>query len=163
MTEYRKVAVEDVENTPNPTRVKRELDEAVGASTFGINYYVADPGEQIPWGRHRHPDHEEAFYVLSGELQVETPDGTFAVAADELFFVPENRWNRAVAVGDEPCRLLALGAPKDSDSAVIEDECPECNELTRWEAERIADEEGADEGWVLSCTVCGVETNRFSG
>ncbi|WP_348611302.1 hypothetical protein [Halobaculum rarum] len=31
----RHVAVEDVPNTPNPTRAKRELDEAVGASLFG--------------------------------------------------------------------------------------------------------------------------------
>lgn len=159
MSEYRKLAVEDVENTPNPTRVKRELDEAVGATAFGLNYYVADPGEQVPWGRHRHPDHEEAFYVLSGELQVETPEGEFSVGADELFFVPENCWNRAVAVGDEPCRLLALGAPKDSDSSVIEDECPECGELTRWETERMDDAEG----WVLRCSDCGAETKRIGG
>jgi len=161
MSEYRKVAVEDVENTANPTRAKRELDEAVGASTFGLNYYEADPGEQIPWGRHRHPDHEEAFYVLEGELQVETAEGEVSVGPDELCFVPEDCWNRAVAVGDELCRLLALGAPKSSDGAVIEDECPECGELTRWEAERVADDEGS--GRVLYCTECGAETDRFGG
>lgn len=159
MSEYRKLGVDDVENTSNSSRVKRELDEAVGATAFGLNYYVADPGEQIPWGRHRHPDHEEAFYVLSGELQVETPEDEFSVGADELFFVPENRWNRAVAVGNEPCRLLALGAPKESDSATIEDECPACGEVTRWETERMDD----GEGWVLHCSACGAETNRISG
>lgn len=162
MSEYRNVAVEDVENTANPSRVKRELDEAVGAATFGINYYEADPGEQVPWGRHRHPDHEEAFYVLGGELEVETPEEVFSVGSDELFFVPENHWNRAVAVGDEPCRLLALGAPKDSDSAVIEDECPECGKLTRWDAERVAGRDDDGSGWLLSCTECGAETDRFT-
>jgi quercetin dioxygenase-like cupin family protein len=159
MTEYRKVAVADVENTPNPTRAKHELDEVMGASTFGLNYYVAEPGEQVPWGRHRHPDHEEAFYVLEGRLRVETPDGDYSVAPDEVFFVPADHWNRAVAVGDDPCRLLAIGAPKETDSAVIEEECPECGKVTRREYE--IREEG--DVYVLTCAHCGAETTRFSG
>jgi quercetin dioxygenase-like cupin family protein len=159
MTDFRKVAISEVPNTPNPTRAKHELDEMLGATAFGLNHYVADPGEQIPWGRHRHPDHEEAFYVLSGELSVETPEGEFTVESDEAFFVPKNAWNRAVAVGEKPCHLLAFGAPKDTDEAVIEDKCPECGEFTRWEYESRED----TEGYVLYCSECGAETNRFSG
>jgi mannose-6-phosphate isomerase-like protein (cupin superfamily) len=158
MADYRKVAVGDVSNTPNPTRVKREVDEALDVSTFGFNYYVADPGEQVPWGRHRHPDHEEVFYVLEGVLHVETPDQDFTVEADEAFFVPEDHWNRAVAAGDEPCRLLAVGAPKESDEAVIEEPCPECGETTD-RAYEIRDD---GELYVLTCAACGAETLQFS-
>lgn len=158
MTDYRKVAVDDVANTPNPTREKRELDEALGVSTFGFNLYVADPGEQVPWGRHRHPDHEEVFFVLSGELRVETPDGDFSVGPDEAFFVPRDHWNRAVAVGEGPCRFLAVGAPKESDGTVIGEECPACGEQTGREYEIVED----GETYVLSCSACGAETNRFS-
>jgi len=164
--DYRHVAVADVPNTPNPTRAKRELDEAVGASLFGCNYYEAEPGERVPWGYHRHPDHEELFYVIAGELAVETPDGTHRVAADEAFFVPRDAPNRAVAVGDEPCRFLAVGAPKDADGAVIDERCPECGAETDREYEVEAVGAGANtatEEYVLVCADCGAETDRFSG
>lgn len=158
MTDYRKVAVDDVPNTPNPTREKKELDRALGVTTFGLNVYSADPGEQVPWGRHRHPDHEEVFYVLEGELRVETPDGDFVVGRDEAFFVPADHLNRAVVSGGEPCRFLAIGAPKDSDRAVIEEECPACGGVTGREYERVDD----GTAYVLTCTECGAETSRFS-
>ncbi|UIP01078.1 cupin domain-containing protein [Halobaculum sp. CBA1158] len=162
---YRHVAVEEVANTPNPTRVKRELDEAVGASLFGCNYYEADPGERVPWGYHRHPDHEEMFYVIAGELAVETPDRTYRVGPDEAFFVPENAPNRAVAAGDEPCRFLALGAPKDADGAVIEEACPACGAVTDREYEVQTVDAGVNPDvteYVLSCAECGETVDRFS-
>lgn len=158
MPDYRKVTVDDVPNTPNPTREKKELDEALGVSEFGLNLYTADPGEQVPWGRHRHPDHEEVFYVLSGELRIETPDGDVSVGADEAFFVPADHWNRAVVASDVPCRFLAIGAPKASDGAIIEEECPNCGEMTGRESERVDD----GNAYVLTCTECGAETSRFS-
>ena len=159
--DYRTVAVDDVENTPNPTRVKRELDEAVGASAFGCNYYEADPGEQVPWGYHAHPDHEELFYVLAGELEVETPDGTYRVGTDEAFFVPAGAPNRAVAAGDAPARLLAVGAPKDDDGATIAEQCPACGEVTDRDYREEEGRDGADV-YVLTCAACGAETRRFS-
>ena len=162
---YRTVDVDEVANTPNPTRVKRELDEALGVSTFGCNYYEANPGERVPWGRHRHPDHEELFFVLAGELAVETPDGEFRVGADEAFFVPEDAPNRAVAAGDDPCRFLAIGAPKESDGAVIGEPCPACGAETdrEYEIENEGDGEHPDvEEYVLYCADCGAEADRFS-
>ncbi|WP_224449855.1 cupin domain-containing protein [Haloprofundus salilacus] len=159
MPEYRKVSVESVPNTPNPTREKKEIDEAVGATEFGFNVFTAEPGEQIPWGYHRHPDHEELFYVLSGELRVETPDGEFRVGTDEAFFVPRGAPNRAVAAGEEPCRFVAVGAPKDADGAVIEEECPACGDATDRTYEAV--EDAGRTVYVLSCAECGVETRRF--
>ncbi|WP_284014437.1 cupin domain-containing protein [Halobaculum litoreum] len=164
--DYRLVAVDDVANTPNPTRVKRELDEALGVSLFGCNYYEADPGEPVPWGYHRHPDHEELFYVIAGELAVETPDGEFRVGPDEAFFVPRDAPNRAVAVGDEPCRFLAVGAPKDADGAVIEERCPDCGTVGDREYRVEETGEGAAPDaveYVLACAACGAETDRFAG
>ena len=157
MSGYRKLATADVPNTPAPTRVKRELDEALGISSFGLNYVVADPGEPVPWGRHRHPHHEEVFYVLEGHLRVETPDGEFSVGPDEAFYVPENHWNRAVGAGDEPCRLLAMGAPKETDEAIIEERCPACGECTGREYETTDD----GDTYILRCADCGAETMRF--
>jgi hypothetical protein len=50
MADYEKVAVEALPDAPNPTRHKKEVDEAVGATEFGFNVYQATPGQRIPWG-----------------------------------------------------------------------------------------------------------------
>jgi quercetin dioxygenase-like cupin family protein len=150
----------------------------VGATAFGCNLYEADAGEQLPWGYHYHPEHEELFYVIEGELAVETPDRTARVGADEAFFVPPGRRNRARAVADGT-RVLAVGAPKGSDRAVIEEECPTCGERTRQEAVRV-DGDGAggaaggraeegrdadggpdDPTYAVRCSECGTEARRL--
>lgn len=153
---YRTVALDDLPNAPAPAREKKEVDEAVGATAFGMNVYVADPGEELPWGYHEHPSHEEVFLVLAGELAVDTPDGEYRVEADEVFFVPPGHRNRARAVGNAPCRVVAVGAPKDEDEAIIREECPDCGTETRREYER----DGED--IVLRCADCGTETKRFN-
>lgn len=164
VSDYRKVAVDDLPNTPNPNREKKEVDEAVGASLFGFNVYRADPGEQLPWGYHRHPDHEELFYVVAGELAVETDEGTLSVGAGEALFVAPDAGNRARAAGDETAEVIAVGAPKEGDGAVIEEECPACGAVTDREYE-IVEGEGEGEGettYVLSCAACGAETDAFT-
>lgn len=163
---YRRVAVDDVTNTPNPTRVKRELDEELGVSLFGFNYYEADPGEQVPWGYHRHPDHEELFFVVDGTLEVETPNRAYRVESQEAFFIPAGAPNRAVAAGNSPCRFLAVGAPKESDAAVISERCPECGEEAdrTYRTEDVGTGDSPDvEEYVLECAVCGADVGRFSG
>lgn len=159
MTGYRKVAIDDLPNTPNPTREKKEVDEAVGATEFGFNVFRADPGEQLPWGYHSHPEHEELFYVVAGELVVETPEREYRVGAGEAFFVPPDHPNRARAVGDEVAEVVAVGAPKASDDATIREECPACGEMTDRTYE-VATEAG-EQTYVLQCAQCGAETGRF--
>ena len=156
---FRRVRVDDLPSGLSPARAKREVDEAVGATAFGFNVYEADPGELIPWGRHRHPEHEELFYVERGTLVVETDAGTAELAAGEALFVPPDRHQRAVA-GEDGVRFVAVGAPKATDAAVVEEECGSCGEVTRWEA-RVEDE-GDARTVVLTCGGCGAETRRFS-
>jgi mannose-6-phosphate isomerase-like protein (cupin superfamily) len=171
MPDYRHVAIDELPDAPNPTRHKREVDEAVGATEFGFNVMTADPGERLPWGFHRHPDHEELFYVLSGTVRFDTrqtpddpaasddaaSDRTFEVSADEAFFVPRDAPNRGVAVGDEPARVIAVGAPKASDDAVIEEECPACGAATDREYEVV--EVDGDRAYRLTCAECGADVD----
>jgi quercetin dioxygenase-like cupin family protein len=157
---FRRVRVDDLPSGLSPARAKREVDEAVGATAFGFNVYEADPGELIPWGRHRHPEHEELFYVERGTLVVETDDGTEELAAGEALFVPPDRHQRAVA-GAEGVRFVAVGAPKATDRAVVEEECGSCGEVTRWAADVREDDEGGGRTVVMTCGECGAETRRF--
>jgi hypothetical protein len=106
-----------------------------------------------------HPDHEELLHVLEGQLRVETPVGEFDVGAGEVLFVPANHPQKAVAVGDDPASVIAVGAPKDSDGATIAERCDACGERTDREFE-TADEEGTTV-YVLSCAGCGAETDRL--
>ena len=151
-----KVAVAELPDAPNPTRRKREVDEAVGATEFGFNHYVADPGQRLPCGAHRHPDHEELVYVLDGELEVELSGDRIAVTAGEALFVPPGTTNEARAVGEGPARVVAVGAPKDDDGAVIEEPCPSCGA----ESDRTHEVDGDD--YVLSCTACGATVDRLT-
>jgi quercetin dioxygenase-like cupin family protein len=152
---------EDAPDAPSRTTHKYELDQAVGATQFGFNRYVAAPGQRVPWGRHAHPEHEEAFYVIRGgvEFRVGPLDDqeTVRVGPGEVFYVPPNTPQEAVAVGDEELEMLAIGAPKATDGAVIEEECPACGEVTGRTFE-VEDDGGT---YVLSCEGCGEVVDRL--
>jgi len=155
---YRHLHVEEAPDAPSLTDHKYELDEAVDAREFGFNLYVAGEGQRLPWGRHHHPDHEEAFYVLEGALAVEMGRAgeTVRIGPDEALFVPPGTTNRAVAAEDGT-RVVAVGAPKASDGAVIEERCGACGEATGRDYE--VEEDG--DVYVLYCAACGAEADRL--
>ena len=105
-----------------PCRLRR-LSEPAGLTQVAINRFTAEPGEQLPLAYHYHDEQEEAFYVLSGTLAVETPDDEFTVESGALFAVdpgsPQRAYNPAGA--DESVQVLAIGAPPVSDDAVVYD------------------------------------------
>jgi quercetin dioxygenase-like cupin family protein len=157
---YEHVRVEDLPDAPNPTRHKKEVDEAVGATAFGFNVVTATPGERLPWGRHRHPDHQELFYVVSGTVRFETPEGDHEVGAGEAFFVEPDSPQKGVATGKTPAVVVAAGAPKATDDAVVEEACPACGAVTDRTFEPAS--EDGERVYRLSCADCGehVETLR---
>ena len=71
--------------------------------------------------------------------------------------MPPNASQRTVAVGEEPARVIAVGAPKSSDGAVVEEPCPECDE----ETDRDFDVADGGETYVLYCAECGTEVERL--
>ncbi|WP_380677291.1 cupin domain-containing protein [Salinigranum sp. GCM10025319] len=154
---YRTVDVDDLPNAPNPTTAKKEVDEALGVESFGFNVYTVAPGERVPWGFHSHPRHEEVFYVLDGVLTVDTAGEPIVVEAGEALRVPPGHPNRARNAGETSVRLIAVGAPKETDEAVIEERCASCGEVTDRRSERTDDGDTV----VLRCAGCGVETDRF--
>lgn len=115
---YQVLDPETVDPMPDRPCLRRSLGPAADLSSVAINLYEAAPGEQVAAIYHYHDEQEEVFYVLDGELSVETPEGTYTVGAGELFVADpgcaHRAYNAADAVG--PVRLLAVGAPPVDDA-----------------------------------------------
>jgi len=68
---------------------------------------------------HDHPDTDDFFMVLDGELDIELPDRTVTLHAGEIFVVPKGVQHRPVARKGE-ARLLLMeprGTPNTGDEA----------------------------------------------
>lgn len=117
---YRVIDPDDVDAPEERPCEYRSLTEPAGLSNVAVNVFRADPGEQVPLAYHYHETQEEAFYVLSGTLFVETPDETFEISEGELFATESESPHRAhnPEHADETVELLAIGAPPAADDAV---------------------------------------------
>lgn len=80
---------------------------------LGLRLYHAEPGEQIPLKYHYHDNQEEGFYVLRGELHVETPEKEYTATEGEFFLVESGSPHRAFNPSDanSSVEALAFGAP----------------------------------------------------
>ncbi len=103
-----------------PTDV-RSLSAAAGYdyhdSKIGMRVYDLEPGEQPGLQYHFHDEQVEVFYVLDGQLHVETPEGEYVIERDQALFVdpgsPQRAFNPEDA--DDDTRVLAIGAPSVED------------------------------------------------
>ncbi|WP_340100746.1 cupin domain-containing protein [Salinibaculum salinum] len=93
---------------------RRSLTEAVDLSALASAVYDIAPGEQLPRSYHYHDQREELFYIIDGNLTVETPDGDYTVPAGQVFVAepksPHRPFNPADA--DRSVRVLGVGAPR---------------------------------------------------
>ena len=65
--------------------------------------YTRIEGEFV-W--HSHPDTDEAFLVLEGEMRIEFRDGAVEMQAGDLFVVPRGVEHRPVA--EDECRIIVI-------------------------------------------------------
>lgn len=112
----------DMDPRPDPIAETFSLSDVANFEILGMRYNVARPGEQIPLTYHYHEVQEEAFYVLSGAMHVETPEERFVVEPGELFAVEAGNAHRAHVPADagEPTVVLSFGAPSDDTGIVYE-------------------------------------------
>jgi uncharacterized cupin superfamily protein len=110
---YHVVDTDEVDPDPDRPCTRRSLSAAAGLSEMAINRYTAEPGEELPLAYHYHDEQEEAFYVLSGTLHVDTPEGTLEAGPDDLLAVepgsPQFAYNPEDAT--DPVDVVAIGAP----------------------------------------------------
>lgn len=65
---------------------------------------------------HDHPDTDDFFMVLSGELMIDLPDGTVTLKPGEVFVVPKGMQHRPRAVVETHLLLIEpAGTPNTGD------------------------------------------------
>jgi len=111
---YHVVDPADIDETADYPCARRSITEALDLTTLALAVYDLAPGEQLSRWYHYHDSREEAFYVLDGELVVETPEKEFTVSEDRLFVVEPGNAIRPhnPETADESVRVLGVGAPR---------------------------------------------------
>ena len=110
---YRVIDPAAVDPTPAYPCLRRSIAEAAGLAVLALAVYEVAPGEDLAATYHVHDEREEAFYVVSGTLHVETPAGEYAIEAGEVFAVEPANPIRPFVPADAPgpAVVLGMGAP----------------------------------------------------
>jgi mannose-6-phosphate isomerase-like protein (cupin superfamily) len=69
-----------------------------------LHVKVAKIDGEFVW--HNHPDTDELFLVVDGELRIELPDRAVTLGPGELFVVPQGVEHRPVARGE--CQIVMI-------------------------------------------------------
>ncbi|MFC7140444.1 cupin domain-containing protein [Halosimplex aquaticum] len=111
---YHQIDPDDLDATPDYPCDRRGVSDAAELAALHLATYEMEPGEQLPRVYHYHDRREEAFYVVSGTLHVETPDEEYVVETGEVFVAEPESPHRAYnpESADESVRVLGTGAPK---------------------------------------------------
>ncbi|WP_276261297.1 cupin domain-containing protein [Haloglomus litoreum] len=111
---YHVLDPDDLPRSPDHPCDRRSVSEAAELAQLALAVYTMQPGEQLPTTYHYHEQREEAFYVVSGRLAVETPQGEHTVEEGELFVAepesPHRAYNPDDAEGE--VQVVGMGAPK---------------------------------------------------
>ena len=77
--------------------------------TLGFLEATVPPGGALP--PHVHRDHDEAFYLLSGELEIVDEGKSFTAGSGDFIFCPRGRVHGLRNSGLDVFRMLFLYAP----------------------------------------------------
>lgn len=109
----------EIEKTPGRPSETHYISEAIGMENMGLRFYDVNPGEDIPntQALHYHDEQEEVFFVVSGDLTVETPEKEYTVPTGHFFIAEPTNPHRAYNHPDatENVTVVAIGAPSVQD------------------------------------------------
>lgn len=120
---YHVIDPADLDPVPDRPSEMRYVSEAAGMERLGLRRYDVEPGEEIPLsGLHYHDEQEEVFYVVEGELRVETPDREYVVERGQFFVAEPESPHRAFVADDADgtAVVLGIGAPPLDDGHAYE-------------------------------------------
>ncbi|SHG41219.1 MmgE/PrpD family protein [Halobaculum gomorrense] len=111
---YRLASADDLDAVEGKPGTRRDLSTALGVDGVNVNIVTLAPGERLSGNAyHRHPTQTELYYVLSGEIAVETEDGGETLAADEAAAFDPGAPHLLHNVAETEARVLAVGTPAD--------------------------------------------------
>lgn len=121
---YHHIDPDDLDATDDYPCDRRAISEAADLTLLHLARYTIAPGEQLPRTYHYHEQREETFYVLSGALHVETPEGEFDIEADEVFVAEPGNPHRAFnpESASEEVIVLGTGSPRTDPALEYEPE-----------------------------------------
>jgi uncharacterized cupin superfamily protein len=147
------VSIDDVEPNAMTDADRRGLTGPLGTDDLAINHYRLGPGERLSGGLHAHMDQEELFVVTAGEATFERLDGEdVTVGEGEAVRFAPGEFQSGYNAGDEQLRVLALGAPRDSEDVRVPRACPDCDQQNT----RVRPREDGG-GFDFVCPECGAE------
>ena len=94
------------------------LTRAETCGAFGLVDSVTKPGYGPP--RHVHQNEDEAFFVLSGDVEFWTKDGTVVKGPGEAAFMPRGVEHTFRVAGDRPARMLTMLTPGGLEAYFLE-------------------------------------------
>ncbi|USZ73688.1 cupin domain-containing protein [Natronosalvus halobius] len=121
---YHTVSIDDIPSHPKHECDRRTLSAILELEHVGLSVYTVNPGEQVPQHYHLHETQEELFYVLDGEMKVETPATEYTVNSDEIFVVEPGNYHRAFnsETAEETLRVIAIGGPNVRDGKIHDED-----------------------------------------
>ncbi len=101
---------------PGPTgqSMTVKVSGAASRGAYSLIEYSHAPGAPGP-PAHLHREHEEAFYVLEGELTLEAGESSVTVRAGQAAVVPRGVIHRPSNASDQPVRFVFVSSPPMDD------------------------------------------------
>lgn len=127
------------------------ISKWVAGDTYTIKVTAADTNGSlgfvettVPPGAgpvaHAHGDEDEAFYLLSGELEFLNGDETFIAGAGDFVFIPRGNRHRFKNVSDHPATMVFLFTPGGHEGNFVEigDDPRDGEQAPAWGPEQYA-------------------------
>lgn len=111
--EYHDINPEELPITQDHPCTRQSISAVTDLTFLSLNKYTLAPGEDLAVEYHYHEQREEAFFVNTGPLYVETPEETFTVQTGNVFVAgpksPLRPYNPDTA--EKTIEILGIGAP----------------------------------------------------
>ncbi len=92
-----------------PSARRADRPAALNSERLVIHTNEYEPGGLSGDG-HSHPDQEQAFYILEGEMEVDVGEETYRLRAGDCVLLPRDVFHKHRNIGDTPLKFLFISA-----------------------------------------------------
>lgn len=111
---YKHRSLSELDTNPDKPGRRWEVSSQLGIDDYNVNIAVLEPGERLSENAyHAHPNQAEFYYVADGRCRVEVEDGSFDAETDDVVRFDEGVPHMLHNPYDDPCKIVAIGAPPE--------------------------------------------------